>query len=156
MTDANWYQSWRADSIHELREKNAALESRYGLGRFERFDFDIANAALSFSSKGRVGARCKIQVIGSTVTEKGDWLWAWANPSLPAVATAAAAATRQFGVEHGADELTEAHVQDGSITERAWMLCAVAARVAGALGTYRAPMAKGFLFVVLTQVESVN
>jgi hypothetical protein len=137
MSDPDWYAAWRHDAFHLLQERNEALNERFRLGSWPRYDYDLATRQLTFSEDGRAKVVADIQVVGTTSRNAGNWLWAWANSHWPADCIEDAERACSFGEEHGIDELISGYVEDEDLNALGWSLTAVAARICDAAGAYR-------------------
>jgi hypothetical protein len=93
----DWYPAWRDEAIEQLKAKNARLKKDLHLGSWSRYDYDLTAGTLLFSQDGVVKVVTEIQIVGSTSTEGGNWLWAWANSSLPSELLSDAKLVRSFG-----------------------------------------------------------
>jgi hypothetical protein len=138
------------ESVHMQMEINERYLKQFGIGSFERWDYDMDKETLTFSHKGVTRVVANIQVAGTISNESKTWLWGWANQYFPENVTSALSVVREFGEQHGIQKLTEdkwaATVEDG------WEMSAVANRLIKGKGVYRCPTDKGFLFLILTQI----
>jgi hypothetical protein len=139
MGNPRWYRSWRHDAVHQLQEKNAQLASKFGLGTWPRYDYDIDAGTLTFSDQGVAKVVAQIQIIGTTSIKAGNWLWAWGNEHWPAERVTDSKIVRAFGEERRITELISDYVTGDNLNALGWELTAVAARVTDALGAYRPP-----------------
>jgi len=153
MNDPDWYSIWRHDAVHELIDKNARVNAEFRVGDWARYDYDLDAGTLIFSEQGTPRVIAKIQIVGSTSINAGNWLWAWANTSLPPELVADAQLVRAFGDEHGIAELTEDCLEGDDLNALGWELTAVATRVVGALGAYRPSHEGGCLFLTYKSVD---
>jgi hypothetical protein len=151
----DWYGAWRHDAVHELQAKTEHAKNEFGLGKWERYDYDIDAGILEFSHQGILKVVARIQVVGTTGDASGTWLWAWANDHLPREAIESALATKRFGEEHQIDELTIGSLTDESLSDLGWELTAVAARVTHARGAYCAPSETGAVFFIYDTIALV-
>ncbi|PWJ89143.1 hypothetical protein C8D77_10888 [Mesorhizobium loti] len=137
----DWYPAWRDEAIEQLKAKNARLKKDLHLGSWSRYDYDLTAGTLLFSQDGVVKVVTEIQIVGSTSTEGGNWLWAWANSSLPSELLSDAKLVRSFGEQHGIDELARAYATraDNALEVLGWELSAVMSRICDGLGIYRCP-----------------
>jgi len=138
-------------AIEYLRAQNERLEKEFGLGGWQRYDYDLEAGTIIFSSYGRIGVIADVYVVGTTAKRGGTWLWSWANPSILLSAKHCMEEVREYGEENGFDRLTTAcwpgDEQDG------WEMTAAAAVILKAQGGYRAPDEKGALFMILQDVR---
>ena len=153
MTDEE-IDDYMHESVHLQMETNEQYLRQFGIGSFERWDYDMDKGTLTFSHKGVPHVVATIQVAGSTSDKSNTWLWGWANQYFPKNVTSALSVVREFGEKHGIRKLTqdrwEATVEDG------WEMSAVANRLIGGKGVYRCPTDNGFLFLILTQIDRLQ
>lgn len=152
MNHPAWHRNWRHEAFHQLQAKNAHLDAEFRLGHWQRFDYDLDAGTLVFSEQGIPKVIAEVQIAGSTGITAGDWLWAWANASLPPERIADARVVRAFGEEHGIDELTHESVTDDDLNALGWELTSVSVRISNALGAYRAPHEGGALYLICKRV----
>ena len=58
----------------------------------------------------------RVHLLGSAAPGPRSWLWAWANPAgYPEAVTGLAASLRDFGAQHGIQELTQPEVPFGAL-----------------------------------------
>lgn len=154
MTDDEFYQ-FIQDSMDELNEKLAALESGYGFGEYARWAFDQTTQKFHLlDESGLITVEADVIDIGSYSSKSNSWKWAWSNSSvLPALREKSArlkgleayTGVPLFGFESAFD------IENESM---AWELAAMSVKYIGALGCYRAPASSGnlFTFLALTSV----
>lgn len=91
---------------------------------------------------------CSAQVLGTQSDASRTWLWAWANPSVPATVRRDAELVRSFGERQGISVMTDAeHRIDPSMSPE--MLSLVASELTYADGYYRGPYDGGAVFVLV-------
>ncbi len=138
MDSPDWYRDWRHEALHQLKEKAQRLEVDFKLGSWPRYDYDLDTGLLTFSEAGVPRVIAEIEVVGTTSTKAGNWLWAWANDHWPGDRVKASRLVRDFGEEHGIAELISEYVTNvDDLNALGWELTAVATRVTHALGAYR-------------------
>ena len=64
------------------------------------------DATITWSRDGREFLRGRITMIASVNTERGTWLWSWANDSLPQAVLGDIDPVRRYGVENNFPLLT--------------------------------------------------
>ncbi len=148
------FHDYQHEAVHALMDLNAKLKDEFRLGAWPRWDYDLDEATLTFSEKGKPRVRAGIQVVGSVSLRTNTWLWAWANSSVPDGACSCLAAVKAFGEEEAVAVLTT----DQCAADEAlgWELTAVVAKLAGAKGAYRCPTGSGDLFVIFTDIAFVQ
>jgi hypothetical protein len=130
-------------SMQELQLKTEAATG-WGLGKFDRWDFDQDKGILVFSNHDGYTAKCNAQIVGSYSSTDGSWQWAWANPSIDEKLKADSLKVKNYGETNGFEKLTEAEWQ-GAETD-AWDMAAITCKICGDQGVYRGP-ASDTLFV---------
>lgn len=150
----DWFPSWGDEAYEQLMAQQDQLAEAFKLGSWPRFDYDLEQAALIFSEDGMPKVRAQIQVAGSVGSH--DWLWSWANTSLPEICFSDVLNVRAFGAEHGIEILTSSSVGSDELSQLGWDLTAVAARVTGAIGAYRAPTKSGAIFSLIKSIGFVS
>jgi hypothetical protein len=154
MKAPDWYEAWCEEAFAAFSAKQQALEATYRLGSWHRYDYDTAAAALTFSDEAGVRVRAEIQVLG-TIDAEG-WVWNWASPDWPTASVLQARAVAAFGVEHGIEELTTGYLKSDDLDGMGWMLAAIATRVLGAQGAYRAPHGDGAVYLLIQSIRFVS
>ena len=139
----DWFPGWRHDAVHQLQDKNERLRAEFRLGDWPRYDYDFDAGTLIFSAQGVPKVIAEIQIAGTTSAEVGNWLWAWANASLPPELVTASRLVRAFGEEHGISDLTGETVEGDDLNALGWRLTSIMVRVTNALGAYRPPRDEG-------------
>jgi hypothetical protein len=147
---ADEFQAFRHKAVHRLMDLNEDCEHRFGIGHWERWDYDLDAGTLVFSDDGLPRVVAKIQAVGTTSTASKTWLWGWANESLSAGATLCLREVREFGTQEDLPQLTEPNLADDEYL--GWELTAIAAQILQAKGAYRCPSENGFLYLLYTDV----
>lgn len=146
------YGLFAEDARQKLGDLNERLEVAFNIGHYERWDYQQESGEFVFSHQGTPKVAAQVQVVGSYSTAK-TWLWSWANASIMESARQRISEVRDFGIKEGIAKLTEpkwaAEESDG------WEMAAVATKLLGAKGAYRAPVRAGFLFVIFTDVKKI-
>ena len=94
----------------------------------KHFDRVLHSAEIVFREGDEVRLRARIQVVGTL--GRGEWLWSWANPSIPDNVSEAARSARTLGRREGFKSLTTARFPCSE--EEAEALGAVTAALSGA------------------------
>lgn len=122
----------------------------YQISTWERWDYNLDSATLTFSQRGMPRVVASIQVVGTTSSDTNTWMWSWANRHLPDHVSVDVEKVREFGEVNEIGELTDSVLEDDEYL--GWAMTAVAARVLNAKGGYRCPSEKGFVYVVFTEL----
>ena len=138
-------------SLEELRVKQSAHAGVWHLGGAERWDLDQEVGDLVFTFADGVVAHCPAQIIGSHNSQKGTWMWAWANPCVVDALATDSRRVRAYGEEHGIEELTV--VKLACDEAKAWAYTAFACALCAAQGAYRGPAGPLCVFMTFGQVS---
>jgi hypothetical protein len=145
------WRAWSREAVHLVQERNARWLRDYGL-EDRRYHWRFADAQLVFPSEG-ASVIADICVIGSISVSEGTFLWAWANPAIPAHAWRGLERVREFG-QRNALELLIKPEWPGDRSD-ALEAAAVAGRVLDADGIWIAPTGDVTLFFALTNLRKV-
>lgn len=139
------------DCSQALKEKQARLESHYGLAAMSRWNFDRARMALDFhGADGHRQISFAVTPIGTFSVTQETWKWAWANGNLEQPLRDKAEAFKELAARTDYDLFkdAEAFQVDAGM---AWELAALAVEHIDAVGCYRAPNRETWLFLALEQ-----
>lgn len=104
-----------------------------------------------FSQAGTPKVVAEIQAVGTTSECSQTWLWGWANESLISAATKQMSRVRQFGIDNGIRQLSEASLPNDE--HLGWELTAVSVALLNGKGAYRCPRNDGgHLYFVYTDI----
>jgi len=152
MTDQE-YKFFADDAVQALNALNQKLEDAFGIGHFERWDYQQESGEFVFSQQGVPKVVAQAQIVGSYSSSAKSWFWAWANASILEAAREQISKVREFGISESVGKLSAAkwtaEESDG------WEMAAVASKLLGAKGAYRCPTRTGFLFVIFTNVNKI-
>lgn len=147
---AEAFRTLRERSVEELRIKTDAHNSTWHLGQASWF-IDQDAGTIVFTAPDGTMATCPVQIIGTYNTADGTWLWGWDHPSVTPPLQENARKVRAYGEQLGIDPLTTRKIR---CTETdAWELTALACKLEGAQGAYRAPSGKTLVFVTFGEVR---
>jgi hypothetical protein len=149
--NAEQFSDFRHAAVHELMRLNKICEDEFLISSWSRWDYELKRGTLTFSQGEIPKVIASIQVVGTTSTEGGTWLWSWANKNLPTIATKSIAGVRAFGEAENLSELTQCSCPDNEYL--GWEMTAIAAKVLGAMGAYRCPVDTGFVYLVFSSVR---
>lgn len=137
-------------SLAELRLKTQFHADTWGLGDTERWDINLDDGIIVFSSAGlRVTAT--FQVVGILGANDGSWVWGWDHPSIDDRLAQDSALVFDFGERYGLNRLTTADVR--CTEDEAWRFTALACHLSGASGAYRGPSGAQLIFMTFDNVE---
>ena len=138
------------DACHELMRLNEQCDQQFRILSWPRYDYDLKTGTLIFSKDNIPGVITNIQVVGTTSTSEGTWLWSWANISLPKNSTEQMDAVRAYGEGENLAALKNSYAEDDEYL--GWEMTAIAAKILGAKGGYRCPSNDGFIYFIYTDL----
>jgi hypothetical protein len=139
------------ESYAYLQAKIDACNATWAFMNYERWDVNQDTGLLIFSQGARPPITCSIQFVGSYLTTKQRWRWAWANPSIDAALKSDLEAVRQFGKDQ---QIREILTDVWPATEGdAWAMTAVTAKILQAESAYRGPAGPLFTFMIIKGVR---
>lgn len=147
------FQTFMREAVRDLTDLNEALNAKYGIMAWERFDYDIATRELIFSHKGRPRVRAEFQLIAATDV---DFLWAWAGSWWPREAIEDVLKVKAWGETHGIEPLMAPRLKTTDMTNLGWGMAAVAAQLTGAKGVYRPVDGPRSLFMLYRDIEFIT
>ncbi|CAO3936782.1 DUF6882 domain-containing protein [Achromobacter mucicolens] len=129
-------QAFIAQSMAGMQAATTAHCATWHLDEAEQWSVDMDSGLIVFQLPGAVVATAPVQIVGTSNSEDGSFLWGWDHPSVPAELAEHAQLALAFGRAHGLHAYTTRKVDcDDSL---AWEFAAVAMRLGEASGTYRA------------------
>ena len=145
MTDSE-YRRVAFESLNFLEARIARAREEFGIGKYDRYDYDIDQRRFRWSNNGKPIVTALLTVVGSISTQSDTWLWAWANQSLMGVDCKDLLQVKRFGVEHDIIRLSEecwsADEADG------WEMTAISCRLLESACAYRSPKSNSLLFLL--------
>ena len=144
------FSEFQHKAVHELMDLNEMCEKEFRISSWPKWEYDLDRGTLAFTQDGVPKVLASIQVVGTTSTSGGTWLWGWASDSLTPKVTTQLAEVRAFGEAENISELTNAELPDDEYL--GWGMTAVAAKLLGAKGAYRCPGKNSFVYVVYSSV----
>lgn len=136
-----------------LRERNRTASERFGLDKFQDFDYDIPSSRFWWSDNGVRKVEADCIVVGSVSGASGTWLWSWANPQLGAFCSPDIERVREYGSEHDIAALTSPKWPGDEIA--GWEMTCIAAFILDSEAGYRSPFPNGCLFFLLNNIRAV-
>ena len=129
-------QAFIAQSIEGMQAATSAHCAAWHLDDAEQWSVDMDSGLIVFQLPGGIVASAPVQIVGTSNSEDGSFLWGWDHPSVPAELSEHAQLALAFGRAHGLAAYTTRKVAcDDAL---AWEFAAVAMRLGEASGTYRA------------------
>lgn len=124
-----------AQSVEGMKAATAAHCGSWRLDQAERWSVDMDEGLIRFVLPDGMHASAPVQIVGTTNSDDGSFLWGWDHPSVPPELAEHAELARAFGEAHGLPEYSNRKVECDDM--QAWEFAAVAMRLGGASGTYR-------------------
>jgi hypothetical protein len=147
------FQDYLRQANWQMRAQIEQNKKDFQLDSYHRFDWDQWRGELVFSSGGTPKVVAKIQIVG-TLSAKGLWHWAWANPGYLASVRQAVLKMKQFGEERGITRLFTP--KWGARETDAWEMTAMTCRLAEAKGAYKIAGQDSSTFVLFTDLRAVS
>jgi len=91
------------------------------------------------------------QIIGTFNSKDNSWKWSWDNSSISPEMSLDSKAVRQYGFDHGFEELTWSDLNCSE--EVAWTLAAIACKLCNGQGVYRGPAGTTYVFINFREVQ---
>ncbi len=149
--NAEQFSDFRHAAVHDLMGLNKKCDEDFHINSWPRWDYDLERGTLTFSQDKMPKVIASIQVVGTTSTTEGTWLWGWANENMPKTVTKAIEKVRVFGEAQNLAELTQSSCPDDEYL--GWAMTAIAARVLEAKGAYRCPGHDGFVYLLFSSIR---
>ena len=137
-------------SLEGAKLQADAHQSTWGFGMLDRWDVDLTEGFIRFSSNDGFLAVAPVQVVGTFNTLDSTFLWAWDHPSIPEERAAASLLARDFGEKYALIDYTVRKVECDE--DAAWEYAAVTNHLANMQGVYRAPSGTTLAFFVFGNV----
>jgi hypothetical protein len=145
------WEAFVASCRESLGARQPLLDSHFGIGGYERYDYDQATKQIVFSTQGKPGVIAEIEVVGTLSRAAGTWMWSWANFSmLPKVGTRMKR-VRTLGEQRRFPRLNTYLWPADEVD--AWDMAAIAAHVLRAQGVYRSPGESTDMYMTLSKIR---
>ena len=141
-------------SMAELRTKTAAHDSMWQLSKAQ-WDLSQNTGTIVFTSPSGIVATCPVQIVGTFDSSGRSWMWGWDHPSVDPALQEHARLCKAYGEKHGIRALT-AHKVANTTEDDGWQFTALACKLAGAQGGYRATQGNTRLFVTIGTPSLTN
>jgi uncharacterized protein DUF6882 len=139
-----------AGCVEKLTQKQTAL-SALGVGAYERFEVDLASGKLRFFDGEQLALEADVTPIGTHVSERASWQWAWANKSFPDEVRERAAKVKELAAQTDSAAFKERTLEADEA--QTWQLVAMACEHLGALGTYDFPTRSARMYVTIDRIQ---
>lgn len=140
-------------STEYLRACNAKSERHFGIGSYQRYEYDLPRNEMWWSGSDGPKVRAKVTVVGTLSSGSGTWLWAWANPHFRGIETGLIDKVRAFGECEDIVKLTEEKWEADEVD--AWEMTSICARLLESQGAYCSPRDSVSLFLLYDHLEFI-
>ncbi len=147
------FLAFMREATRDLTDLNEAVNAKFGVMAWERFDYDVNTRELVFSHKGRPRVRAEIQLVGMAET---NFVWAWASGWWPSAVLEDVRKVQAWGKEHGVEHLYAPCLLVDNAIDLGWGMTAVAAKLTGAVGAYRPMDGQRAMFFLYRNIEFVT
>ncbi len=145
---------WTEKCLDELETKQNDLRDRFGLGEMDSYSLDREKGVLVFEKQGEPVYSFKAVPVGTLVPDNQNWLWGWANESLPEKMREASAKLKDLHQETGfALFAIEAFKGDRTLAQE---FSALAVHYLAADGLYRVSGESTILYLALSEGEKLK
>jgi hypothetical protein len=149
------YDEFAHARIHESIALNTVWIDKYRIGTWQRWDYSLEHATLTFSQDGKPKVVCQIQAVGSVQGE--SWEWSWGNANLPGPCKTRMPEVRAFGETKEWSKLTSLFLDNSDYL--GWELASVSVHLLGGNATYRCPDSETpgyYMYLAILSSEFVN
>jgi len=122
---------------------------RFGEEQEWKLDQDTGKLIFIFDNDAIVSADA--QIVGTFNSKNNSWKWAWDNLSISPELSLDSKVVRQYGFDHGLEELTWSDLDCPEAT--AWTLAAIACKLCNSQGVYRGPAGTTYVFINFREVK---
>ena len=137
-------------SLAGLQAQQSANDGTWKMREASKWDIDQDKGLIIFSFADGRTASAPVQIVGTFNPKDSTFMWGWDHSAVDPALRRAASSTLEWARKSNVVRWTSRKVV---CTEaEAWEFTAVAARLDGASGAYRAPTGGPIVFVVFGQV----
>ena len=136
-----------------LEEQQEICNTRYGLHRCNRMDYEQETGQMIFSALATPKIITSFQIAGSVSSRSNTWLWSWDNPYLLEKVVNELWKVKQYGEKHHIYKLVEPKWE--ATEDEGWDMTAIAAYILQARGAYRFPSDGIITYAVFTAIRNV-
>jgi hypothetical protein len=145
------FNEFEKESHDFLMKQQAILQNEFGLGNYDRWDFNQETGEFIFSDNEEIKIAANFQIVGTLSNISQTWLWSWANPNLTDVVKKDIYKVKEFGEKHHLPELIEEKWMASE--DDAWAMTCIANNILQTKGAYKCPHDSGSVFVIFTDVR---
>lgn len=147
MTKAE-YNSFMDQCLEELQELQEDFKKTYDIDFYENWFYDQHTELLTFST-GEKELNFRYKPVGTFSKKTNTWKWSWNNDDSIEKAKYEVLKVKEFGAKHDIEHFISGQFEATEI--EAWQFTAVAARMLGAIGSYRPVDEHLLIFMILTE-----
>jgi hypothetical protein len=144
------FESFIETSFDNLEKKQNSLEEIFGLGHFDRYDLDVENEIITFSSSDDKSVKANFIPIGTFSPDKNSWMWAWNNQAFTDSLRAKSKKLQSLSDLTGFEMFTKPTAEVDE--DMAWEMVAMSVHVLKSQGVYRALANNLWYFYALDSV----
>jgi len=138
--------------VEEIQMKNTNLQKNYGFGKYDRWDMNQGDGKLIFSENGEPKVICDIMMLGSYSIDSKTWRWSWANDTVVPELKNNFEKVKEYGKQNSYDDLIDDEF--GTDEAGAWEMSAIATKILGGKGIYRAPCDNIYIFMMIKEISN--
>ena len=138
-------------SMEDLMVITQNHQEAWQFGKEEDWQLDQERGELILKFPGRK-ITAPAQIIGFYDQQASLWQWAWAKSSLPENLISHALQLKEYGEQQGVERLISPE-WPGQETD-CWYMAALACRLCGSEGAYRAPLENGYTFITFGELTA--
>jgi hypothetical protein len=135
----------------EIEARNADLEEQLGLAKHDRYDVDLENETIVFSSGGKPRVVGRATLVGTYSQDARTWAWGGYNKNLSERIREASAKLADAITDREMWEISTPVFATDEVT--AWILAALVCERSGGQGVYRTPAEDGRVFLLLRDLR---
>lgn len=133
-----------------LETKQNALEEKFNIGSFKRYEVNVDKETITFSADDNKTLSAKYIPIATFSPEKNSWMWAWNNTAYSKASIKKAEKLKSLSELTGYEIFNTPAV--GIDENMAWEMVAMSVYMLEAQGVYRAPANNLWYFYALEDV----
>jgi len=149
--DSKEFASLLKKSREYLLGQQEMITKQYGLGDYERMDYEQDTGIMIFTVKGGRKVIMSFQVVGSISDRSNTWMWSWDNPYLLENVTEGMFKVKEYGEKNGLEKLVNPRWPGND--DDGWEMTAIATWVLKAKGAFSFLSDEMLVFVVFKDIK---
>ncbi len=134
-----------------LLEQQEIIKENYGLGDYERMDYEQETGKMTFTLKGKKNVIMTFHMVGSVSDRSNTWMWSWDNPYLLDNVKEEMLKVKAYGEKNGIEKLIQPKWSGNE--DDGWAMTAIAARILKAKGAFSFLSDEMMIYVVFSDVR---